>query len=163
MNDNVGDIPTADQYQKSEVPTYLPKQNADLFNLRIDQNKSKVGPRAFDEFLDPFADSIAKSFMASQVSTNIHVTAILRFYKSSKELLRTKLDALRLKVQMSNQMYDERRGVEEFYTGVSSLDKLKMQFDVNRRRSDDRLRHLLKECYPNLDEDAITNMAKMVD
>ncbi len=75
---------------------------------------------------------------------------------------------------MTNQMSAEREALEEFSMGrdtvnreddhrASSLGKLRMQFDTKRKKSEDRLKKLLQECYPDLDEEEILNMAKLVD
>lgn len=90
-----------------------------------------------------------------------------------QELLRTKLDSLRLKIQMTNKMSLERDELEEFTMGkhygiseetqASSLDRLKMQFESKRRQSEDRLKKLLTECYPDLNEEEVMKMAKLVE
>lgn len=68
----------------------------------------------------------------------------------------------------------ERDEIEEFTVGKnigtsldqpgsSSLNRLKMQFETKRKQNEDRLKQLLVECYPDLDEEEVMKMAKLVE
>ncbi len=87
--------------------------------------------------------------------------------------MRTKLESLRLRVQMTNTMSQERQELETFSMGMqsannggnslSSLDRLKSQFESRKKQSEERLLKILKEAYPDLDETEALKMSKMIE
>jgi hypothetical protein len=103
---------------------------------------------------DPLAESVAKSFLASQ------------------ELLRSKFDALRLKIQMSSSVHRNLREYEELQssrnvsdtssirpTTMNSLDSFKQEAQKRREEDARRLFALLREKYPDLKPAEILDLA----
>ena len=100
--------------------------------------------------VDPFTDSIAKSFLASQ------------------ELLRAKLESLKLRMQMSTQA----NRFSEFQTDVQestsktlqpSLNDIKADFETRRSRNQQKVLSILKQKYPDLDENELLDVLKLTD
>lgn len=77
-----------------------------------------------------------------------------------QELLRTKLDSLRLRIQMSDSMASDRRHLEDMLTqstratsmSAPSLSTLKGQFEARRMSNEQRLMQVLRESYPEMNE-----------
>lgn len=98
--------------------------------------------------MDPFITSLTRSFVASQ------------------ELLRTKLDSLRLRIQMSDSIAQDRRDLEDFMRksarqssqSAPSLASLKSQFEARRLSNDQRLAHVLRESFPEMSQPEIDDL-----
>eukprot|EP01039_Chlorochromonas_danica_P000758 gene758-822_t len=98
--------------------------------------------------MDPFITSLTRSFVASQ------------------ELLRTKLDSLRLRIQTSDSIAQDRRDLEDFMRksgrqssqSAPSLASLKSQFEARRLSNEQRLAHVLRESFPEMSQPEIDDL-----
>lgn len=103
--------------------------------------------KSFNGSLDPLSESLTKSFLASQ------------------ELLRTKLEAIRLRLNSRVQSQKEYNSEIEnkISPSVPSLSSLQSSFSSQQHKNSLRLSSLLRETYPHLNENEIHNLIKKVE
>eukprot|EP01033_Poteriospumella_lacustris_P007678 gene7678-5519_t len=134
--------------RQQSQPQQQPQQSSVSGGPTMQQQAKNERPLAGRSFgSDPLSESVAKSFLASQ------------------ELLRSKFEALRMKIQLSTTMHRSLREYEELARPrdeaktSSSLDSFKQE--AQRRRDEDarRLFALLREKYPEMQPQEILDLA----
>jgi hypothetical protein len=83
--------------------------------------------------------------------------------------LRTKLDSLKLRLQMNasqNQLFQEYQTEMRANSSVSlqpSLEDIKSDFENRRKRQQQQLLQVLKQKYPELDENELSELLKSTE
>jgi hypothetical protein len=91
------------------------------------------------------------------------------FFFSVQELLRTKLDSLKLRLQMNasqNQLFQEYQTEMRANSSVSlqpSLEDIKSDFENRRKRQQQQILQVLKQKYPELDGNELSALLKSTE